>query len=85
MNTAIQLLALLGQPEHCTMNEETVALCEQIEMAREVLCPTEDSMNCIWRSSVQGDGFGKSYLALATTDGDLLVFEDGGFVFFPTK
>lgn len=34
------------------------------------LCPTEDSVGCVWDAQAQGNGEGRSFLAIATDDPD---------------
>lgn len=34
------------------------------------LCPTEDSVGCVWNAETQGNGEGRSFLALPTADPD---------------
>jgi hypothetical protein len=40
-------------------------------------CPTEDSTNCGWDASKRGNGRGVSFVAIETTAGELLIYEEG--------
>lgn len=39
------------------------------------LCRTEDSVDCTWRADVQGDGFGRSFVALDQGDTVTLYYQ----------
>lgn len=39
------------------------------------LCATEDSADCVWRADVQGNGSGKSFIAIDNGDSVSVVYE----------
>lgn len=42
-------------------------------------CPTEDSVNCHWDASLEGNREGESFVAILVNGVTVLIYEDGAF------